>query len=103
MLQSLANNFLILKKINNDPYIVIFIGSSTKNNVFNDFDIVLVSDLFENINIFYRNFYVKSRINFSYSRNVDLLCLTYKEYDSFLLRSNLFKEEVKKGVIFNCL
>ena len=104
MLQSLANNFnLFFKNINNNPCIVIFFGSSTKNDDFNDCDIVLVSDLFENMNIFYRNFYVKSRITFSSPRNIDLLCLTYKEYDAFLLKSNLFKEEIKKGVIFNWL
>lgn len=70
-------------------------GSAVKGDC-NDIDILVVSEDFDGVSRFKRAEKVKSNFPF---QNIDVVCLTRKEFDRLMMQKSLFLTEILKSSI----
>ncbi len=77
---------------------IILFGSRAKGTAkkFSDFDILVVSKKFSNVNRLDRAYYLDSKWNLDYP--VDFLCYTPEEFDKLKKQITIVREAVREGI-----
>jgi len=80
---------------------IIFFGSRANGKPirWSDFDLIIVSDDFEKVNIFERAGMMYDYWEIDYP--VDFICLTSKEFNKLKKGITLVSEALKKGIVIN--